>query len=118
MNYIGHMGNPVERGSTVIAMMPMAPGDVAVEGSSLANISTKCHNRARLAEAGAASVKSVPVTQRIPTLDELSKAGQAMDRKGLTRAGRGLHKHGNRPNSSFQKLWGILQAKICRHNFN
>jgi hypothetical protein len=28
----GHMGNPVEGDSSVIAMMPMAPGDVAVEG--------------------------------------------------------------------------------------
>jgi hypothetical protein len=47
----------MDEGSMVIAMMPMTPGDIAVEGSSLANISTKCHNGARVAEAGAASLK-------------------------------------------------------------
>jgi hypothetical protein len=40
------------------------------------------------------------------TLDTLSKAGQVLDRGGLTKAGRAIDKHGNRPNSVFPKATG------------
>ena len=39
-------------------------------------------------------------------LDALSKAGQVLDRNGLTRAGRALEKHGGRVGSVFPKATG------------
>ncbi len=47
----------------------------------------------------------------MPCLDKLSKAGQAMDRGGLTKAGRALDKHGGRSNSAFPKATGNLANK-------
>jgi RHS repeat-associated protein len=41
----------------------------------------------------------------------LSKAGQALDRGGLTRAGRALEKHGGRPGSVFSRATGNVAAK-------
>ena len=42
-------------------------------------------------------------------LNAWSKAGQAMDRKGLTKAGRGLQKHGGRPGTIFPKPKGNIE---------
>ncbi len=39
-------------------------------------------------------------------IDDLLKAGQQLDRNGLTKAGRALQKHGNRPGSVFPKSTG------------
>ncbi|MDB6081219.1 MAG: hypothetical protein JWO53_491, partial [Chlamydiia bacterium] len=44
-------------------------------------------------------------------LDKLSRAGQVMDRGGLTKAGRALEKHGNRPDSVFPKAVGNIANK-------
>lgn len=44
-------------------------------------------------------------------VNTLSKAGQKMDRGGLTKAGRGLDKHGNRPGSIFPKATGNTASK-------
>jgi RHS repeat-associated protein len=41
-----------------------------------------------------------------PTLDELSRAGGAPDKGGLTAAGRALQKHGSRPGSAFPATSG------------
>jgi RHS repeat-associated protein len=41
----------------------------------------------------------------------LSKAGQVLDRGGLTKAGRALEKHGSRPGSVFSKATGNATAK-------
>ena len=54
------------------------------------------------------------VNRRMPSLDRLSKAGQVMDREGLTKAGRGLQKHGSRPGSVFPKLNGSI-TRINQH---
>ncbi len=43
---------------------------------------------------------------RTPSLDALSRAGQAIDRGGLTKAGRGLAKHSGRPESIFPSVKG------------
>ena len=43
---------------------------------------------------------------RTPSLDALSKAGQVLDRGGLTKAGRGLAKHSGRSGSAFPKAKG------------
>ena len=43
---------------------------------------------------------------RTPSLDALSKAGQVLDRGGLTKAGRGLAKHSGRSGSSFPNVKG------------
>ncbi len=59
------------------------------------------------------------VTQgEMPCLDKLSKAGQVMDRGGLTKAGRALDKHGGRPNSAFPKATGNLANKNMQGQFH
>lgn len=52
------------------------------------------------------------------SLDSLSKAGQVMDRAGLTRAGRALEKHGNRPGSIFPKPLGKAADKNILGQFH
>jgi hypothetical protein len=54
----------------------------------------------------------------MPALDKLSKAGQVMDRSGLTKAGRALDKHGNRPNSPFPKAVGNPANKNLQGQFH
>ena len=56
-------------------------------------------------------LKIIPGKNGIPSLDQLSKAGQMLDRNGLTRAGRALDKHGNRPGSVFPKAFGDIANK-------
>ena len=51
-------------------------------------------------------------------LDALSKAGQVMDRSGLTRAGRALDKHGNRPGSVFPLARGNAFGKNRQGQFH
>lgn len=51
-------------------------------------------------------------------LDALSKAGQVADRGGLTRVGRALDKHGNRPNSVFPKAFGNPANKNIQGQFH
>ncbi|MBS0655625.1 MAG: hypothetical protein JSR46_07605, partial [Verrucomicrobia bacterium] len=55
--------------------------------------------------------KTLTNSKELYDLDRLSAAGQAMDRGGLTRAGRALEKHGGRPNSVFPKPTGTLLDK-------
>jgi len=45
------------------------------------------------------------------SLDDLANAGKAMDRGGLTRAGRALEKHGGRQGSLFPKATGNVAEK-------
>ncbi len=45
------------------------------------------------------------------TVDDLALAGQQIDRSGLTKAGRALDKHGNRPDSPFPKATGTVAEK-------
>ena len=45
------------------------------------------------------------------TVDELALAGEQIDRSGLTKAGRALDKHGNRPDSPFPKATGTVAEK-------
>ena len=45
------------------------------------------------------------------SLEELSNAGKVIDRVGLTKAGRALDKHGNRPGSPFPKVTGNSEMK-------
>jgi RHS repeat-associated protein len=47
-------------------------------------------------------------------LDVLSKIGQTLDRKGLTKAGRALQKHGGRPGTVFPKPNGNIK-RINQH---
>ena len=51
------------------------------------------------------------------SLDELSKAGKVADRGELTKAGRALEKHGNRPDSVFPKAMGNPAAKNVQGQF-
>ena len=52
------------------------------------------------------------------SLDALSKAGQVMDRKGLTKAGHALHKHGGRPVTVFRKAMGNEINKNLQGHFH
>ena len=52
------------------------------------------------------------------SLDELSKAGKVTDRGRLTRAGRALEKHGNRPGSVFPKAIGNPAAKNVQGQYH
>jgi hypothetical protein len=54
----------------------------------------------------------------MPSLDKLSKAGQVMDRSGLTKAGRALDKHGGRPGSVFPKAVGNPASKNAQGQFH
>jgi hypothetical protein len=74
---------------------------------------------------GSASLTFAPHPGCEPTYDQLasdfllaarggsalSKAGQALDHGGLTRAGRALEKHGSRPGSVFSRATGNVAAK-------
>ena len=51
-------------------------------------------------------------------LDKLSNAGKVLDRGGLTKAGRALDKHGNRPNSVFPKARGNISSKNAQGQFH
>ena len=51
-------------------------------------------------------------------LDKLSKAGQVMDRAGLTKAGRALEKHGNRAGTVFPKATGNTVTKNLQGQFH
>ena len=41
-----------------------------------------------------------------------------MDRGGLTKSGRALDKHGNRPGSPFPKAWGTPEQKNIQGQFH
>jgi RHS repeat-associated protein len=62
------------------------------------------------------------VTQTVknttPCLNQLSKAGEAMDRGGLTKAGRALEKHGGRIDSVFPKATGNIANKNMQGQFH
>ena len=60
--------------------------------------------------AGAGAAKTV-TTIGGHSLDDLSRAAGAMDRNGLTRAGRALQKHGDRPGSVFPKSAGTAAER-------
>lgn len=75
--------------------------------------------------AGAATVvKSTAATteqvvkNEISSLDTLSKAGEVMDRGSLTKAGRGLDKHGGRPGGDFPKATGNPAAKNAQGQYH
>lgn len=73
-----------------------------------------------IAGKGAISQNGVPTTipqGKMPSLDALSKAGQVMDRGGLTRAGRALNKHGNRVGSVFPRIFGNIESKNLQGQF-
>jgi hypothetical protein len=53
-----------------------------------------------------------------PNLDKLSKAGQTMDRGGLTKAGRSLDKHGGRSGSVFPKATGNPASKNAQGQYH
>lgn len=55
--------------------------------------------------------------KELPSLDTLSKAGQKMDRGGLTKAGRSLDKHGNRPDTPFPLASGNPASKNAQGQF-
>ena len=67
---------------------------------------------------GAGLAKNLITKENSLNLDILSKAGQVMDRGGLTRAGRALDKHGTRPNSAFPKATGEPIAKNAQGQFH
>jgi filamentous hemagglutinin len=46
----------------------------------------------------------------IPSIDDLIYAASALDRRGFTKAGRALQKHGNRPHSAFPQPLGSPAA--------
>ena len=50
-------------------------------------------------------------------LEALSRAGQVMDRGGLTKAGRALDKHGGRSSSIFPKATGNITTKNIQREF-
>jgi len=52
--------------------------------------------------------------QIIANMDKFAEAGRALDRAGLTKAGRGIAKHGNREGSVFSKPVGTI-AEINKH---
>ncbi|MBJ7450351.1 MAG: RHS repeat-associated core domain-containing protein, partial [Parachlamydiales bacterium] len=51
-------------------------------------------------------------------LNNMSKSGKSLDRGGLTRAGRALDKHGNRPGSPFPKAVGNHISKNKQGQFH
>lgn len=89
---------------------------VAVDGVLLAEGAVATTGGGKLAAAGYSYAKSQRQFERSagkrPSLDDLSRAGQAADRNGLTKAGRALQKHGDRSGSAFPKIrWKDLNAK-------
>jgi hypothetical protein len=57
-------------------------------------------------------------SNEMPCLDKLSQAGQIMDRGGLTKVGRALDKHGNRPGSVFPKVTGNPASKNIQGQYH
>jgi hypothetical protein len=58
------------------------------------------------------------IPKAIPSLDTLSKAGQVLDKNNLTKAGRALQKHGDRPASVFSKATGNHVNKNMQGQFH
>src|SRR5690606_27903998 len=80
--------------------------ETCIRPSALANSSTHQENAA----ASTAEAVGYPHATK-GAGSALSKAGQALDRGGLTKAGRALEKHGSRPGSVFGKATGNVSAK-------
>jgi len=100
-------GKPV--GSTKDIVIGVA-GVVAPPALMLAGGPAAAGAVCRLIASGVASLAakgaSLLAKKATPYLDDLSRAGAAADRNGLTRAGRALQKHGDRSGSSFPKSSG------------
>jgi hypothetical protein len=58
------------------------------------------------------------VKNTTPCLNQLSKAGEVMDRGGLTKAGRALEKHGGRIDSVFPKATGGIANKNMQGQYH
>jgi len=71
-----------------------------------------------MAQKTALTAEKYMVKGATPSLDALSKAGQVMDRKGITRAGRALDKHGGRAGSFFPKATGNEVSKNLQGQFH
>ena len=54
---------------------------------------------------------ALPAAKGASGVDDLIRAGSALDRGGLTKAGRALEKHGSRPGSVFPQATGNVGAK-------
>jgi hypothetical protein len=73
----------------------------------------QCSDLYRILEAAITSSTSI-LNQSAINIDRLAAAGKEMDRGGLTKAGRGLMKHGYRKDSVFPKPTGN-PAQINEH---
>jgi uncharacterized protein RhaS with RHS repeats len=127
---------------TAISCMPQSRGVSAAKATAniaareLAEVATttvvakaqSCFNRFATATVHNATASTVKKTAQLaeaqvakrgmPSLDTLSKAGQVMDRNGLTMAGRALAKHGNRPGSVFPRHVGRASDKNALGQFH
>lgn len=85
--------------------LPLGPGGLKQLARPLSNLFRFTKPTAIISESVLASETAIVETQ-IPSLDRLSRAGQMPDRKGFTKAGRALQKHGGRAGSAFYKPTG------------
>jgi RHS repeat-associated protein len=99
--------------TTGLAILSVAYGGVkAVQG--VYNLGKGLYNGRK---AASALTKLTNASKKEFCLDKLSQAGQAMDRGGLTRAGRALDKHGNRPDTVYPKARGTPLEKNLQGQF-
>ncbi len=67
---------------------------------------------------GSLSATKILAKQSLPCVNKLSKAGQVLDRGGLTKVGRALDKHGGRPGSVFPKATGNIVSKNAQGQYH
>jgi RHS repeat-associated protein len=82
----------------------ISSGDIVGEGMITAGVDAgiAAAGRGTMALRNAAG-KSVDKSPKPPKLEDLSEAAKKPDKGGLTKAGRALQKHGDRPGSAFER---------------
>lgn len=101
----GHLMGGAVGGVRTVANAEEALADAAKAGKKATHAVREAGHADRTG-AGAIRMAAKEAAPATPTVDELAKAAGAVDRNGLTEAGRALQKHGSRPGSTFPKARG------------
>jgi hypothetical protein len=105
---------------TAIVKKGLTSAGVAIAEKSVTKIGqdvTKTAVAATASKTAKAAEQSILQKEAKYTLDQLADAGKVLDRGGLTKASRGLEKHGNRTGSVFPKPTGNVASKNAQGQF-
>ena len=86
--------------------MQKVEGALALEGTAIKNGTPLINKPNLISVASESAIPKIIFGEGNFTITKLLEAGKSMDRQGLTKAGRGLAKHGGRGVTSFPKALG------------